>query len=135
MTTYIFAVTALSVLCAVGFLVLAARAARLRRHVHDLQEALSVVTERLAGLEEHPVAAPPEPKVFKASLDEARIKARLEVTGGGQAPEKYRYVASMAARGMSPAEIAEVLKISPREADQLVRLAQVARKGMGGDSL
>lgn len=129
MNASFFAVIVLSVLSAAGFFILALRAARLQQRFHELQVELAAALERVEVLEARVSAPAGEPRrVFVANLEEAQVKARLEVSGG-QAPEKYRYVASMAARGMSPSEIAEVLKISPREAEQLVSLARVARGG------
>ena len=134
MTASIFAVIVLTVLSAAGFFILALRAARLQRQFHELQTALATALERVETLENRaPMSTGESRQVFTARLDEARLKSRLEASGG-QTPEKYRYVASMAARGMSPSEIAEVLKISPREAEQLVSLARVARNGGRADS-
>jgi len=48
--------------------------------------------------------------------------------GDGQAPERYRHVATLADKGLGPDEIAEVLQVSSAEAQQLVKLAEVARK-------
>jgi len=44
-----------------------------------------------------------------------------------RAPERYRHVATLAEKGLASEEIAQVLQVSPDEAQQLVRLAEVAR--------
>ena len=129
----IFAVTVLSVFCTAGFFVLGVRAARLQRQMLEQQEALLAASQRLALLEGRGGGRSEEPRDFTSSLEEARVKVRLEESGGGRAPGKYRYVASLASRGMGAVEIADVLGISPREAEQLVKLAQVGRGG-GSDS-
>lgn len=55
------------------------------------------------------------------------LKARLQTpVPGGNAPDKYRHVASMAQQGMSVAQISEVLNLSEVEVNQLVALARIA---------
>jgi ATP/maltotriose-dependent transcriptional regulator MalT len=71
-------------------------------------------------------------KEFQDSLNQAEIttrlqKSRLSVQEQDMpAPERYRYVHSLAASGMSSQEIASVLSISIHEAEQLVNLARLA---------
>ncbi len=78
-------------------------------------------------------AAQPRPDAaaeFSLNLDQASMRMRLQASGkGGEIPEKYRLVGAMARRGLSAEDIAEVLKISPGETEQLLRLAQVSKKG------
>ena len=71
---------------------------------------------------------------FQESLQQAEITTRLQkprlssqqVNSNTNPPERYRYVRSLAASGMSSHEIASVLSISIHEADQLVALAKIA---------
>jgi DNA-directed RNA polymerase specialized sigma24 family protein len=117
---------ALAFLCCVTGVVcilLERRSRRQQRQFVELNQELDAVLQRLSSLE-----AKKDDKDFTAALDQAQIKARMEREAGSwKAPEKYRYVASLANHGMSPDEIADVLKISIREAEQLVKLSRVAK--------
>ncbi len=46
----------------------------------------------------------------------------------GSPPEKYRYLQSLAQKGMPADEIASVLAISTHEAQQLITLSKIARQ-------
>lgn len=73
---------------------------------------------------------------FTASLEGAQIQARLAQAGatsrGNGAgpppplPEKYRHVTMLADRGINSDEIAAILKISPHETEQMIKLFQFA---------
>ncbi len=71
---------------------------------------------------------------FQESLQQAEITTRLQkprlstqqVNSSTNPPERYKYIRSLAAGGMSSKEIASVLSISIHEADQLVALARIA---------
>jgi hypothetical protein len=71
---------------------------------------------------------------FNKSLNQAEITTRLQKSRlsaqnynrSKSPPERYRYVHSLAANGMSSHEIASVLSISIHEADQLVNLSRLA---------
>jgi len=65
---------------------------------------------------------------FEANLAQADLKQRLKGGDGPpkNVPEKYRLVAAMARRGLPAADIAEILEISPGEAEQLLKLVRVA---------
>jgi len=71
---------------------------------------------------------------FQESLNLAEITTKLqksrlsaqEYNHNMSPPERYRYVHSLAAGGMSSQEIASILSISIHEADQLVNLARLA---------
>ncbi len=73
---------------------------------------------------------------FKADLDQAELTTRMQHPriGAGRSaesmlpPERYRYVHSLAGKGIDSTDIASILSISPREADQLVALAQLNRQ-------
>lgn len=97
-----------------------------RREESDRQllNALQRVTKLEDQLEQSPRAA----VNFDQSLDEAELKSRLQApVSAGNAPNKYRHVASLAEQGMSVQQIAEVLHISLPEATQLVSLSRIAR--------
>ncbi len=71
---------------------------------------------------------------FNRSLNQAEISVRLQksqlsaqnYSRSMSPPERYSYVHSLAAKGMSSQEIAVVLSISIHEADQLVNLSRLA---------
>ena len=71
---------------------------------------------------------------FNKTLNQAEITTRLQKSRlsaqnyncSMSPPERYRYVHSLAANGMSSNEIASVLSISIHEADQLVNLSRLA---------
>ena len=71
---------------------------------------------------------------FNRSLNQAEISIRLQKPclsaqnyhRSMTPPERYSYVHSLAAKGMSSQEIALVLSISIHEADQLVNLSRLA---------
>lgn len=71
---------------------------------------------------------------FQADLNQAELTTRMQhsrmdagrSTQTTRTPERYRYVHSLASRGIGSADIASILAISPREADQLVALAQLS---------
>lgn len=62
--------------------------------------------------------------------DEAQMRERLQQgsVASGEAPERYRHVATLMDKGLAAEEIAQVLQISETEAQQLVKLAEVGRK-------
>ncbi len=64
---------------------------------------------------------------FTETLDTAQIRLRQESPATtGQAPEKYRYLLSLAERGMNPSEISTTLNISVAEVEQLLALSAVS---------
>ena len=71
---------------------------------------------------------------FSRDLNQAEISVRLQKSHlsaqsnnrSMSPPEKYSYVHSLAAKGMSSEDIALVLSISVHEADQLVNLSRLA---------
>jgi DNA-directed RNA polymerase specialized sigma24 family protein len=115
---------------AAGCWLLERRLARMRR-IH--QEQGRALAEALAQLEAARLAEVPEASAtggegsaFAEKLAEAHLKNRLQAGGGeGKIPEKYRLVAAMARRGLSPEDISDILKISPGETEQLIKLAKI----------
>lgn len=87
-----------------------------QKKIHDLEERGKQIME------------------FQESLQQAEITTRLQkprlttqqLNSNANPPERYRYVRSLTASGMSSQEIASVLSISIHEADQLVALAKIA---------
>ncbi|BCA79130.1 hypothetical protein [Desulfuromonas sp. AOP6] len=122
--------SALWLLTCMVLLLLLVRLRRLDRQNGALRQHLDDALARLDLLESRASAHQPQAGAIpdKEQL-RAQLKARLDMSAvGSSLPEKYRYLASMAGHGMKAEEIADVLDISPREAEQLVRLAQVARR-------
>ncbi len=102
-----------------------------RRASRKESEKIRMLQDKIkAVLEESTVS-------FDASLQESLTRARGGARPGkpeqlarrsmaGDAPEKYRILTKMAARGMSAEEIAAILGISTTEAGQLVTLSNMA---------
>jgi DNA-binding NarL/FixJ family response regulator len=96
----------------------------------EVNETLSVYEQKLLRLEERER----QHNAFQESLNQAEITTKLqrsrlssqEYNSQMSPPERYRYVHSLAASGMSSEEIASILSISIHEADQLVNLARLA---------
>lgn len=98
---------------------------RQRREESDRQ--LLNALQRITHLEDRPTAPTQAAHRFENDLNHAELKNRLQAPASlGNAPDKYRHVASLADQGMSVEQIAEVLNISLPEANQLVSLARLA---------
>ena len=139
-----FAVAALAAIVGVTLIVVYLNLRKVRGELDSLREefALWRRTAAAAPVSKESVEEPsrqqdsaPEPVADAApsvSPEEAEaMRERLHggnSLGEGQAPERYRHVATLADKGMGPEEVAEVLQVSPAEAQQLVKLAEVARK-------
>ncbi|MCP3178413.1 hypothetical protein MJO47_15005 [Desulfuromonas sp. KJ2020] len=126
----LIAASALWLLTCVVLLLLLVRLRRLDGQNGALRQQLDEALARLEQLESQTTAngTPIDARPDKEQL-RAQLKARLDLSAAGSSlPEKYRYLASMAGHGMKAEDIADVLDISPREAEQLVRLAQVGRR-------
>ncbi len=145
----------LSVLAGMIVLFLLFRQRRLARERENLNQELDSLRCQLSDLhkkihspEEAPEPAPPRPfvmpdpplktpQVCPAPLFELPICADLEgelssrlqgaAGGGGEAPERYKHVASLVERGLGADEISRILHISQPEAEQLIALSRVAR--------
>jgi hypothetical protein len=139
-----FAVAVLAAIVGVTLIVVYLNLRKMRGELDALREefALWRRTAAAAPVSKVPEGEPPrrqEPAPEQGaeatpsvSAEEAEaMRERLHggnSLGGGQAPERYRHVATLADKGLGPDEIAEVLQVSPAEAQQLVKLAEVARK-------
>jgi hypothetical protein len=96
----------------------------------ETSETLADVQKKLTALQEKGTTY----NEFQDSLNQAEItirlqKSRLSVQHSNRSmspPERYKYVHSLAANGMSSQEISSVLSISIHEAEQLVKLSRLA---------
>jgi ATP/maltotriose-dependent transcriptional regulator MalT len=118
-------------LCSVAmwrFILLKKRADKQSKILIEATKAFADMQEQLEALQKKNK----QYKEFQDSLDQAEITTRLQKSRLSMqeqdmpAPERYRYVHSLAASGMSSQEIASVLSISIHEAEQLVNLARLA---------
>ncbi len=103
---------------------------RERRRRKEIDKQLLNALQRITRLEDQLdslATAPSAAAAKETAITSAELKTRLQTpNSGGSAPDKYRHVAALAAQGMSTEQIAEVLKISLPEANQLVSLARIA---------
>ncbi len=104
-----------------------------RRKKQQLQTIHTLCAKVESALNDHDI--PGKEPAFSDSLSQATIttkfqQPRMELQAGKSSgvPEKYRFFANMAARGMSTADISEVLGISMVEAGQLAVLTCISRK-------
>lgn len=66
---------------------------------------------------------------FTPVLRQVELQARLQQgLQRREMPEKYRFIRSLAARGVPAAEIAGILNLAPGEVEQLIALAQVTQR-------
>jgi hypothetical protein len=72
---------------------------------------------------------------FSKDLTQAELSTEIQrfrhATAAGRStgtpPERYQYIHSLNRKGIPSAEIASILAISPHEADQLVKLANLSQ--------
>jgi len=106
------------------------KADRQAKLLNETNQTLAEVQKKLIVLQEKDLKS----NDFTRSLNQAEITTRLQKSRlsahnynrNMSPPERYRYVHSLAANGMSSNEIASVLSISIHEADQLVKLSRLA---------
>ncbi len=73
---------------------------------------------------------------FKSNLNNAELTTELQksrlafshINADCQPPERYQYIHSLTEKGISSFDIASILSISVQEAEQLVTLANLAKK-------
>lgn len=139
-----FAVAALAAIVGVTLIVVYLNLRKVRGELDALREEFSLWRRAAATASPEPpyaaAALQAEPPPAESSQqvapavcaqDEEAMRERLHGGGGGgdgQAPERYRHVATLADKGLGAEEIAEVLQVSSDEARQLVKLSEVARK-------
>jgi len=98
---------------------------RQRREENERQ--LLNALQRITQIEDSTIAPPVAVAAAPPEIDHAELKTRLQTpVSNGNAPSKYRHVASLAQQGMSDGQIAEVLNLSEVEVRQLVTLASIA---------
>jgi hypothetical protein len=106
------------------------KADRQSKLLDETGETLADLRKKLSELQEKDN----QYKEFQDTLNQAEITTRLQKSRlstqhynrSMSAPERYRYVHSLAANGMSSEEISKVLSISIHEAEQLVNLSRLA---------
>lgn len=112
----------------VFFLAALGVAAILGREVHHLKQEVLILRRGLSQAMRRRKPAEEKGEDFASVLVEAEFKKKLaRQTGNRQAPEKYRYVATLAGYGMESVEIAAILNLAPAEAEQLLALSRVAQ--------
>jgi ATP/maltotriose-dependent transcriptional regulator MalT len=132
-TTEVFLVVLALLVCSVAIwrsTIFRKRANQQSKLLAETSETLEEVRKKLTALQEKDK----QYKEFQDSLDQAEITTRLQKSRlstqqynrSMSAPERYRYVHSLAASGMSSEEISQVLSISIHEAEQLVNLSRLA---------
>lgn len=129
-TTEVFLVLLALLLCSVAIwrsTIFRKQAGRQSKLLAETSETLEEVRKKLTALQEKDK----QYKEFQDSLNQAEIttrlqKSRLQYNRSMSPPERYRYVHSLAASGMSSEEISQVLSISIHEAEQLVNLSRLA---------
>ncbi|PID72044.1 MAG: hypothetical protein CSB34_04215 [Desulfobulbus propionicus] len=99
---------------------------KLKQLEHKLQTALS---------EEQPMRIKPVAS-FKQTLDSAALTTEFQIPRlmtqnrvHQPAPEKYTILSKLVSKGLNPDEIASILGISTREANQLTKLCALAEPG------
>jgi DNA-binding NarL/FixJ family response regulator len=113
------------------------RAIYLRRKSERQEKLLTEANKTVSEYEQRLLLLEEKDKqhnAFQESLNQAEITTKLqrsrlssqEYNSQMSPPERYKYVHSLAASGMSSEEIASILYISIHEADQLVKLARLA---------
>ncbi|MEJ2200676.1 MAG: hypothetical protein P8X63_06650 [Desulfuromonadaceae bacterium] len=120
---------ALTLLAAIA---LVARCWRLEHHLEQAKTKLAELGRQLQTALQQKNQAESRPTTksradeFSSDLAQAHLKQRLKGGDGTKnIPEKYRMVSSMARRGLEADVIADILEISPGEADQLLKLVRV----------
>jgi len=116
-------------------LIFAAALMRIRRQLtferqlrEETNRQLLNALQRITHLEDTLSDDGVTPPTNEYAINPDELKNRLQSPAGtGNAPDKYRHVASLAQQGMSVTQIAEVLNISVPETQQLVALARIAQ--------
>jgi len=132
----IFAVASLTILplaltCAVLFYEKSRRG--LRHKLRQAEKELSRAEARLRELRQEQREAKRFDNAFGAADVSRRLRGRLQDAHEGrnipaQPPERYRYASSLIASGVEAGQLAAGLSFSRQEAEQLVALANLARK-------
>lgn len=101
----------------------------LSQQLTETSNSLEITQKNLATLREKQQQL----NEFQNNLSDAELSTRIHKSRGADTgrvqttPERYRYIHSLASKGLSSDEIASVLTISTHEARQLVALARIAQ--------
>ncbi len=99
--------------------------------LQQTQQELSNLEDRFSKL----LSQYMELKEFRNSMNEAEITTRLQTSRLVASPvatnprlsEKYRLILTLSEKGMTVADIAEVLSLSPQEISQVLALSDIGR--------
>ncbi len=93
----------------------------------ELWQELADLKQRIASLKNSTEAS--ANRSSGKALDKTELKKRLKNLTGleKQVSEKYRHVARLEQSGLGSQEIAEVLDVSPQEAEQMLSLAKASQ--------
>ncbi|HMB31715.1 MAG TPA: hypothetical protein VKN82_07815 [Desulfohalobiaceae bacterium] len=120
----LFAVAMLSLATGGVFSILWLRLRTQHSSLQELERNYSKLDLRIQEIEAHRDTYKQD---FESSLEQAGITNRIKVFDAGfSSPQRYKYVNSLVEQGLTSLQIAEILKVSSQEADQLVRLSQIA---------
>ncbi|MFO7831294.1 MAG: hypothetical protein R6V18_04860 [Desulfuromonadaceae bacterium] len=102
---------------------------RAKERLDESERQLNHALQRINRLEDHQMRshAPPQ-EMPRAEVPQEDLVSRLQsAPRSGDAPNRYRHVASLAQQGMDAEQIAEILHISTAEASQLMSLSRIAQ--------
>lgn len=104
------------------------RLQRVQERLDESERQLNHTLQRINRLEDHQMRAHVPQEMPRASMPQEDLVSRLQsAPRSGDAPNRYRHVASLAHQGMDAEQIAEVLHISVAEASQLMSLSRLAQ--------
>jgi hypothetical protein len=101
------------------------------RSIHLLSSRLRNAEVAETGKTQQPESFSEEESEFSREFREAELKANLQMAGSVRpnTMDKYKYVASMADKGLGVEDLAQSFGISSYEAEQLVNLSRLAQNG------
>jgi DNA-binding NarL/FixJ family response regulator len=104
------------------------RLQRAQERLDESERQLNHALQRINRLEDHQMRAHTPQEMPRASMPQEDLVSRLQsAPRSGDAPNRYRHVASLAKQGMDAEQIAEILHISVAEASQLMSLSRLAQ--------
>jgi len=104
------------------------RLQRVQERLNESERQLNHALQRINRLEDHQMRAHSPQEMPRASMPQEDLVSRLQsAPRSGDAPNRYRHVASLAQQGMDAEQIAEILHISVAEASQLMSLSRLAQ--------
>ena len=103
------------------------RLQRVQERLDESERQLNHALQRINRLEDHQMRPHVPQEMPRASIPQEDLVSRLQsAPRSGDAPNRYRHVASLAQQGMDAEQIAEILHISTAEASQLMSLSRLA---------